>query len=384
MENESTGPVTAKAGTESAPTRILPALADAGNQRVLIDWLEQQDQYETVVGDDAGLPDADFDMVILDDRSLRKYDTQIQSRKADAKAFLPVLLVSSDSAVDTIKTREQSETEREIWEVVDETLTSPIENAKLRTRLDTLTRIRTQSIALKRTTDQLLLLNRITRHDIRNEMSIIMGWTEQLDKHTDEAGDEIRQRVLDSSQHVVDLTKAVREFIETLQTAADPDLQAIDLGAVLSDELTKRRSTFDDTEFVVTGEIPSVRVFANDLLASVFRNLLNNAVQHNDSETPHVEITAVERDETVVVTIADNGPGIPPDRRDAVLGRTDQGLDHPAAGLGLYLVDTLITQYGGTLQMTEADAGGVAIDIELLKESAQGATQIEEDCDDSG
>jgi len=249
----------------------------------------------------------------------------------------------------------------------------------LRRRLDTLARIRAQSLALERKTDQLLLLNRITRHDIRNEMNVVLGWTEQLADHTDETGDGIRQRVLDSSQHVVDLTKAVREFVDTLQIAGDPNLEAVALEDAVTDELTKRRATFEDAEFVVDGEIPQVHVCANDLLASVFRNVLNNAVQHNDSDTPRVEITVGERAETVAITIADNGPGIPPNQRDAVLGRSDQGLDHPAAGLGLYLVDILVMQYGGTLQISDATLGGASIEIELPKEPPTEVNKGDED-----
>lgn len=71
----------------------------------------------------------------------------------------------------------------------------------------------------------------------------------------------------------------------------------------------------------------------------------------------------------------DNGPGIPPDRRDAVLGRTDQGLDHPAAGLGFHLVDTLVSQYGGTLRISESDAVEIALPkaVPESEEAADGA-----------
>jgi len=364
-------------GTETSPARIAPKLFHEGNQRVLVNWLQQQDQYEIVSDDVAAFSEADI--VVLDEYSLREYDTEIRERKADADALLPVLLVESDIGDATLDAGEKTETEPEVSQLVDEILTTPIENGVLRRRLDTLARIRAQSLALERKTDQLLLLNRITRHDIRNEMNVVLGWTEQLADHTDETGDGIRQRVLDSSQHVVDLTKAVREFVDTLQIAGDPNLEAVALEDAVTDELTKRRATFEDAEFVVDGEIPQVHVCANDLLASVFRNVLNNAVQHNDSDTPRVEITVGERAETVAITIADNGPGIPPNQRDAVLGRSDQGLDHPAAGLGLYLVDILVMQYGGTLQISDATLGGASIEIELPKEPPTEVNKGDED-----
>jgi|GEM_PF-2323441 len=373
METESPALGTAdRPGTAKSPARVVPILSHVGNQRVLVNWLQQQDQYEIVSDDTAALSEADIDMVILDAHSLRTYDTEIRKRKADADAILPVLLVGSDIDVGTLDSREQTETEPTVSQLVDEVLTTPIDTVELHNRLDTLGRIRRQSIALESKTDQLLLLNRISRHDIRNEMNVVIGWTEQLANHTDDAGDQIRQRVLDSSQHVVDLTKAVREFVDTLQTAGGPNLEAVAPEDAITDELTKRRTTFEDAEFAVDGDIPRVDVRANDLLASVFRNVLNNAVQHNDSDTPRVEISVVEGAETVAITIADNGPGVPPARRDAVLGRTNRGLDHPAAGLGLYLVDTLVTQYGGTLQISDADLGGASIEIELPKEPSAG------------
>jgi signal transduction histidine kinase len=346
---------------------------------VLADWLRKQERYEVISGDNAGLADTDFDVGILDERSLREYETVIRERKNDASAFLPVLLVSTGTDDAPLDTLGRPEMGSKVWQFVDEVLPTPIDTAELRRRLETLTRIRAQSVALERKTEQLLLLNRITRHDIRNEMNVVSGWTEHLAENTDEEGDQIRQRIRDSSQHVVDLTKAVREFVETLQTAGDPDLQAVDLESVVTNELTKRRTTFEDADFVITREIPRVYVRANDLLASVFRNVLNNAVQHNDSDTPRVEVTVLEYGETVTVTVADNGPGIPQRQRDAVLGRTEQGLDHPGAGLGLYLVDTLLTQYGGAVRIGDAELGGASIEVELPKESLTEVNTADDD-----
>ncbi|WP_435186765.1 sensor histidine kinase [Halobellus sp. EA9] len=366
-------------GTASSPVRILPILSHTGNQRVLADWVHHQERYEIVSERNAELSEADFDIIVLDAESLREYDTEIRERKMDAAAFLPVLLVSSEAAANRLDTPDQPQAEPAVWQLVDERLLTPINTTELGRRLDTLARIRNQSLALERQTEQLLLLNRITRHDIRNEMQVISGWAEQLANHTDDAGDQIRQRIVNSSRHVVDLTKAVREFVETLQTAGDPDLEPVDLESLVTDELTKRCATFEAAEFAVTGELPQVDVRANDLLASVFRNLLNNAVQHNDSDTPRVEIAVSEHDEAVTITIADNGLGIPPEQREAVLGRTDEGLDHPAAGLGLYLVDTLVNQYGGTLQIGAADLGGAKIEVELQKASSTGVNTVDDD-----
>ncbi|GAB6860257.1 hypothetical protein ACFR97_12315 [Haloplanus litoreus] len=249
METESLALGTAdRPGTATSPARVVPILSRVGNQRVRLNWLQQQGKYESVSDDAAVLSEADIDIVLLDSYALREYDTEIRERKADADTILPVLLVRSDTGVYTLGSREQTETEPEVPELVDDVLTTPTDTVEFRNIRDTFGRIRAQPIALESKTDQLLLLNRITRHDIRNEMNVVIGWTEQLADHTDDAGDQIRQRVLDSSQHVVDLTKAARGVVDTLQTAGAPDLEAVALEDAATDELPKAPSTGVNTD----------------------------------------------------------------------------------------------------------------------------------------
>ncbi|MWV41599.1 HAMP domain-containing sensor histidine kinase [Natrialba sp. INN-245] len=350
----------------------MPAISNPGNRRVLLEWVRAQDEYEAVSGGQDRLRDAEYDICVLDERTLRQNVTVVRDRRRAETGALPVLLVSSASDFPSVEAWAHHTMDQNLWEFVDEVVTTPIEHVELRSRLENLRRIRDQSIAVAQKTEQLLLLNRITRHDIRNEMNVIIGWAGQLEDHVDEAGQEICERVLDSSHNVVDLTRAVREFVEILEMDDDPELKPIPLENALADEIVKRRSLFEDAEFVVDGEIPPVQIQANELLSSVFRNLLNNSVQHNNSRTPRVTVTVTRRTASVVVTIADNGPGIPSDRRDAVLGRTEDGLDHPSAGVGLYLVDTLVEQYGGNVRITDSNDGGAAVVVTLPTDSQVG------------
>jgi len=68
----------------------------------------------------------------------------------------------------------------------------------------------------------------------------------------------------------------------------------------------------------------------------------------------------------VAVTIEDNGPGIPADRRQQVLGR-GQRLDSREAGqgIGLAVVNDLVRAYGGALRLDSSVHGGLAIEVTL-------------------
>jgi signal transduction histidine kinase len=111
---------------------------------------------------------------------------------------------------------------------------------------------------------------------------------------------------------------------------------------------------------VVTYEttIPSITITANDMVSSVFRNLLKNAVQHNDKRVAEVKVSATDHNDTVTIRVADNGPGVPDDQKEAIFGKGDRGLESAGTGIGLYLVETLVTNYGGEMRVEDNDTEG--------------------------
>ncbi|WP_254524045.1 sensor histidine kinase [Natrinema caseinilyticum] len=225
---------------------------------------------------------------------------------------------------------------------------------------------------LKNREQELTVLNRIVRHDIRNEMNVITGRSELLEEHVDPAGKQHLELVQESSNHVIELTQVVGELVETLTTNGDLDLEPIHLGPVIWNQLEKARTSYPSAEFVVDGELPTdVTVRADEMLSSVFTNLLNNAVLHNDAATPRVELSVTDRDESVLIRVADNGPGVPDEQRDEIFGRGQKGLESEGTGIGLYLVDTLIDGYGGAVWVETADGGGAAFVVELVKATSE-------------
>jgi len=220
---------------------------------------------------------------------------------------------------------------------------------------------------LARKRDQLRALNRVLRHDIRNDMQIVLGLGRLLDDHVDEEGEEYLRTILDTGEHVVELTRSSRDLARTVAGEAELPLEAVSLSETLQAELDRRREAFGHATISLRGEVPDVDVRANDLLASVFRNLLNNAVQHSDRAEPAVEISAdiTRGDHTAIVRVADNGPGIPPSRQEAVFGKGEKGIESEGTGLGLYLVQSLIEDYGGDVWIEANEPRGTVVVVEL-------------------
>jgi len=215
--------------------------------------------------------------------------------------------------------------------------------------------------------DNLDILNRVLRHDIRNDLQLITAYTKMVsDECDDPETDEYLTTVLESADHAVELTKVAREMADVM-LSANEESRPVDLRNVLQSELDEVRSTYSRAVVSTETGIPRTTVEANEMLNSVFRNLLKNAIQHNDAATPQVRISIMEDDDAVVVRIADNGPGIPDAQRKTIFGKGEKGLDSQGTGIGLYLVDTLVESYGGDVWVEDSDAGGAAFVVELPK-----------------
>lgn len=199
---------------------------------------------------------------------------------------------------------------------------------------------------LKTQRDNLEVLNQVVRHDIRNDLQLVLSYLELLEDDVDGESRTYVETATESTRNAVELTMAARDLAKVM-LQADTDPTPEPLRRPLESQLETIRSTYDDVVLSVEEPIPQVSVLATEMLDSVFRNVLKNAVQHNDKDTTEISVRVTERDDTVVVRIADNGPGVPDDQKAEIFGKGNKGLESDGTGIGLYLVHTLVDAYGG-------------------------------------
>lgn len=218
---------------------------------------------------------------------------------------------------------------------------------------------------LKTRNEELQVLNRVLRHDIRNQMAVITGWGEILEHEIELEQRETFDKILCASRDVVRLTETARDLIDAMEQD-EPETRPVNLAAVLERELATACRFHGEEIYTLDAPIPEdLEVQAGSMLGSVFRNLLHNAVQHSDKEEPRVRVEIEQRGDVVVVRIADNGPGIPDDRKEEVFGKGEKGLESEGTGVGLYLVATLVEQYGGEVRIEDNEPEGAVFEVEL-------------------
>ncbi|SFL11997.1 His Kinase A (phospho-acceptor) domain-containing protein [Halogranum rubrum] len=230
-----------------------------------------------------------------------------------------------------------------------------------------ITELREQQRTIVERNEKLTLLNEILRHDIRNDMMVILGNANLLlETLDDETATERLETIVRNGEHASELTETIRTLMATMVTSEDTT-KPVSLRDVLNAE-TETLQVDNRTAVVdVPDSVPNIDVVADGLLRAVFRNLLTNAVRHNRGDDPKVSVSVETRPDDVLVRVSDNGPGIPDDRKEDVFGRGEKGLESPGTGLGLYLVDTVVGSYGGDVWVEDNDPTGATFVVRLQR-----------------
>lgn len=209
--------------------------------------------------------------------------------------------------------------------------------------------------------ETLTFLNHLLRHNVLNGLQVIDGYRSLLEEHVDDEGRDHLTRIQRRSEHMTELVENVRSLTRTLSETDEP--RPVDLSAALRTELEVAREAFPEATF--EADVPDgVVVAANPTLGAVFDNLLTNAVVHSDRDDPTVECRLRAEGDRAVVTVADDGPGVPAEYREVVRGG-ERDPEAAGDGLGLYLVATLVEQFGGAVAIRDREPRGTAVEVEL-------------------
>jgi signal transduction histidine kinase len=137
-----------------------------------------------------------------------------------------------------------------------------------------------------------------------------------------------------------------------------PAAGASDLAEVVRTVVDSLPARPGEVEITVDG--PSVEVAVPAVyLERIATNLIDNARRYARSR---VEVTIRQRRQVAVLTVHDDGPGIPPEERDRIFQRfvrldEARAREHGGFGLGLAIVADLCRAYGGTIEVTDAKPG---------------------------
>lgn len=135
-----------------------------------------------------------------------------------------------------------------------------------------------------------------------------------------------------------------------------------------------------ETDGPVVNNLPAgLEVEADrDQLYRVFSNLLRNAVE---AGATRVEVAADAGNGRLAVTVADDGPGLPPRARDNIFQPFSGTVKQGGTGLGLAIARDLVRAHGGDITLAGSDANGTAFRIDLPRRVSTGRRRRGPDSD---
>lgn len=212
----------------------------------------------------------------------------------------------------------------------------------------------------ERQRSQLEHLNQYLRHEVLNEANKISGYATLLGQRLDSTDQnaEYLRVIRESGDEIAEFIESIRTILDAANH--DPELVSIDLMNLLEREVERIDQTYSEVTVAVAGP-GSVNVVAGELVDRVFRNLIENAIEHTDGEVSMM-ISVEETDEWVTVKLRDDGSGIPQEKRKRLFEPPNSG-DH---GYGLFLMRNLVEVYGGRLELGETGTEGTEFVVHLL------------------
>lgn len=220
---------------------------------------------------------------------------------------------------------------------------------------------------LVRREQRLQVFNRILRHNLRNDLNVVLGYADTLHDEVPDAkpeADIIRRKATD----LIEISEKAREVGKTLDSE-DRTKKQIDITACVERTCSEFHQTYPAAQIELS--LPDTAlVYADKTLEAAISEVLENAVEHNDNEQPTVELTVAadhgDDHDWFELTVADDGPGIPEEEQTVLLEGEETALHH-GSGLGLWLTNWIVGKFGGELTFEESPRDGGVVTIRLLR-----------------
>lgn len=212
-------------------------------------------------------------------------------------------------------------------------------------------------------------LHSLLRHDVGNKIQIVQGYLELLkDTELDDDKMDMIERALKSIKSCSHLISRVRILKEVESQKLEGE---INLSFILNEAINLHEKQAKDNDFKIIYDKNGTDVNVKSgsrggaLLESVFSNLIDNAIKH--SEGSKIKISAKNHDDSVVVSVEDDGNGIPSQLQEEIRENGFMKEDVIGEGLGLRIVRNVIQNLGGDVKIEKSELGGIKVDIEMEK-----------------
>jgi signal transduction histidine kinase len=216
---------------------------------------------------------------------------------------------------------------------------------------------------LARSNSELEQFAYVASHDLQEPLRVIANYTQLLAERyrgrLDEQADKYIDYSVDGAVRMQALIQDLLKFSRVGRGTIEP--RTTDCRTVVEQALKNLQAAVEDSGAVVNWNgLPTVMADLSQL-TQVFQNLIANAIKFHGTEAPVIQIDAEKKENEWVLTVSDNGIGIPAENWQdifVIFRRLHTRTEYAGNGIGLSICKKIIERHGGKIWIETQDKPG--------------------------
>lgn len=214
---------------------------------------------------------------------------------------------------------------------------------------------------LTRQSNLVNVLNRVLRHNLRNDLTVIRGRAEMAADRLDNGPN--LDIALEKLEGLRALTERVRELDQII--AEETEREQRDLVAMIERAIARAHETYPQASVSMDTNEGDTAIHLLPSFERAITELIENAAKHGGGD-PTITVLVELVPDGVQIQVRDTGPGLPQQEQRVLETGTESPLSH-GSGLGLWLVHWIVTSHDGEVSVNVSDEGTI-VTIEISRQ----------------
>jgi signal transduction histidine kinase len=209
----------------------------------------------------------------------------------------------------------------------------------------------------------------VASHDLREPLRMVTSYMQLLEQTM---GEELKPMQRQFIGFAVDGAKRMEQLILDLlrlaKVDANPQIERVSLSSVVDEVRHNLEILLREKKAQInTSSLPDIMADRTQIM-QLFQNIISNGIKYNESTEPTITISFEKRDTDALLSIADNGIGIPPEYRERafqIFQRVPTAKAYQGSGIGLAICKKIVDGLGGHISIDDAPGGGTVFYITM-------------------
>ncbi|HWB62888.1 MAG TPA: ATP-binding protein [Chitinophagales bacterium] len=233
-------------------------------------------------------------------------------------------------------------------------------------------KLKEYAVELERKNEDLHHFVNATSHDLKTPLRNITSYLQLLEKrNTGKLDGESLSMIAHTIKSVKHLNQLIKDIYHySIADRNEKPAEITNLQEVLDTVLAEMKNTITEKSVTVQhAQFPVIKASASHM-GMVFSNLLSNAIKYNNTANPYIFINAQANDDEYVISVSDNGIGIPVEYNKKIFEifqRLHTSNEYEGTGVGLAICSKIVENYGGRMWVESEPGKGSVFYFSLAK-----------------